>query len=353
MGRALLIWCSNNSRAEAVLARVAIDSTVPLILVDSGNSWVSSSRISKSVPVIHRQFGPITKTEILQIVAEATSITQCSVLVLAPTSEYLLDFLSTENIPQIHTTSHSKFSYRELSSKYNMTKYFADKELLPVPNVIASPSRKETFVAKPKFNCEQGQTLKPIIVDSDESFSEFLKIQDKYFCQEFVSPPSYYWCGYRRKNGYIVSYFQKNLAQVSGGGSIIAAQLSDPPNAASLDCVLRTFLNDIAFEGPLMVEFRSDRMLFIELNPRFWGPVLLSTSLKQNPISEFFKDQFHIEPNLSFFRNFKGRYIVPSLFQNSFKIDYLSSTREEISQLQFFTNALKSEVAINLLGGAW
>jgi hypothetical protein len=123
-----------------------------------------------------------------------------------------------------------------------MAEYFRHNRIIKTPLDGPSVLLQKEFVAKPKFNVMDGKVLKPFKVDGAKSLDLFNGLINSYFPQEYISPPSFYWCAYRSKTGKICSYFQRNLLQEDNGGSIVSAELGSPPNDIQLKFSVENFL---------------------------------------------------------------------------------------------------------------
>jgi hypothetical protein len=116
----------------------------------------------------------------------------------------------------------------------------------------------------------------------------------------------------------VVDYFQRNLVQRPGGDSIVLATRDEPPAADALRAELRALLARVEFVGPAMVELRGTPPRFIELNPRFWGPLLLdafSGDTEGAILDAFLRDQVGVgyRPFLTAAERASARlYLVPS-----------------------------------------
>jgi hypothetical protein len=353
MKNGLFIWWSNNSRAESILARIAMDSGLPLGIVISESRFPPAPQILKYAHTYDRVFSETSPTEFESFASKFASDSGCDRVVIAPTSEYILDLISKFKSTIFETPISSNLQYRNISSKSYMAEYFSQSGILKTPLEGPSVLLHREFVAKPKFNVMDGYVLKPFKVDSDKSRDIFNGLTSTYFPQEYISPPSFYWCAYRSKTGKICSYFQRNLLQEDNGGSIVCAELGGPPNANQLKFSLENFLERINFLGPMMIELRGSEQKFIELNPRFWGPLLLSLNLQINPVEAFFEDMFDTQPNLSAFQRLDRTYTVPSLMRAQ---NQIVNVAEEI-QTYRSKNSIKFDVSPGIdfsqLGGHW
>ena len=353
MKNGLLIWWSNNSRAESVLARIAMDSGLPLGIVISETRYPPAPQILKYAHIYYRVFSETSLTEIESFASKFATDSESDRIVLAPTSEYILDLISEFRSAIFEVPISSDLPYRNLSSKSFMAEYFSHNRIIKTPLDGPSVLLQKEFVAKPKFNVMDGKVLKPFKVDGAKSLDLFNGLISSYFPQEYISPPSFYWCAYRSKTGKICSYFQRNLLQEDHGGSIVSAELGSPPNDIQLKFSLENFLERINFLGPMMIELRGSEQKFIELNPRFWGPLLLSLNLPSNPVRACFEDIFDTQPNLTAFQRLDGTYIVPILMHGDNQIVNVADDIQTYHSRGSFENTISAGMDFSQLGGHW
>ncbi|MET0384048.1 MAG: hypothetical protein ABW032_11560 [Burkholderiaceae bacterium] len=136
-------------------------------------------------------------------------------------------------------------------------------------------------VLKPRVNVIGGRVLYPIICADEEKLARALADPDlrpdEWFAQEFIDGQSRYLCAYLAADGRRAWFWQDNLLQQPGGKSIVLARTGLPP---AFDT--ERFLDGLAalgYRGPLMMEIIEDPdggLHYIEINPRFWGPLQLA-----------------------------------------------------------------------------
>lgn len=352
----LLVWWVTNTRAAAVLIQRALETGVPVGIVVAPNSPPLGLRALREAHIIRTDSIPVLREDFESIMERVFDSTQATSLVIAPTSEFLTDFLDGylgSNRSIINPVRASK-SYRELSSKRFQADFFGNLPMGRSPLDVDAELSDSNFIAKPFFNVYGDATLKPFLVNDDVSRSRFESNKDLFFAQERISPPSFYVCGYRASGGEIVSYIQQNLAQEKNGGSMALATLSVDPQESQLENMVRNAVVDLDFFGPFMCEFRGSPPRFIELNPRFWGPLILSQASGMSVVDEFLKDWFlEFSPKQeSVFSREITLYSVPKLMGAPSELDWLAPTSETesllaISENKDYLNVLKE------LGGDW
>lgn len=354
-----MIWWSTNTRAAAVLAELSHASQLPTFLVvDPEVPPPTRSILQKSV-VVERRRRPATAKDFTSLLAIGLSQCRVDQMVLAPTSEYLLDALRSAraHLPSnvVHVLPTSTEDYGLLSSKT----YFTHLHPLPasqLPDDLKGTPAEMPFVAKPTMNVVGGETLKPFLVSDLASFGRFDSHRDAFFPQSFVAGGSVYWCGYRARNGEVTSYYQRNLLQQSGGGSIARATfLNDDEVGDGYRAIASRILKQLAavdFRGPFMVEMRGYPPRFIELNPRFWGPLLLAESARTQVVPAYFHDNFGIEmsrsPNIPTSRS----YVVPSLVREAVPVDWSLDEGARGNTQQICEDSVQDWQS-ETLGGQW
>ena len=184
--------------------------------------------------------------------------------------------------------------YKNISDKYSFS-LLCKAASIDVPDEYASPIDINTrFVAKPKayFN-KEGVALSPVLIFTNEDKQAFLSRYnpDDFYYQEYVEGESLYLLYYFDRLGHVYKYSQKNLAQQSGGKSIIAAVSSDVHDSELSSLYENLFLEQ-KFFGFVMVEIRKngDKSYMIEANPRFWGPSQLFVDAHKNFFEAFLCD---------------------------------------------------------------
>src|SRR3546814_3609722 len=116
-----------------------------------------------------------------------------------------------------------------------------------------------------------------------------------YLYQEDGKGESLYLLFYlSQKEGCDVTWSQRNLIQQPGGKSMLLAEPSsfhDSETAARIVEALR----DANFHGLGMVEFirAHDRDIFIEMNPRIWGPAQFCLDQAQPLLQAFIGEALH------------------------------------------------------------
>lgn len=299
---------------------------------------------------------PILRKDFESVIERVFASTRASSLIVAPTSEFLTDFLDGYSASKglIINPVRATRTYREISSKRFQADFFGKSPVGKSPLDVDTDQPDSDFVAKPLFNVYGDSTLKPFLVNDEVSRRRFARSKDLFFAQEYISPPSFYVCGYRASDGKIVSYVQKNLAQEKNGGSIALATVVAGYQESQLENVVRNAIIALDFFGPFMCEFRGSPPRFIELNPRFWGPLILDQASGLIVVDAFLRDWFlEFSPKeKSVFSREITSYYVPKLLEAPSELDWLVPTSDgrrllAVSENENYLKMLKD------LGGDW
>lgn len=184
--------------------------------------------------------------------------------------------------------------YRSLSDKGCSGSIIHEMTGLTSPAVQPPGRWGSPCVLKPKHNVMNGKTLYPIFCNAPDELAtalEKIEIED-WFSQEWVEGQSLYLCAYLDKAGYFDCYWQENLLQQPGGKSIVLARSTVNPGIDV--AALMAGLHSKGYFGPFMMEIMRDRcgrLFYIEVNPRFWGPLNLSLKVCPGLLNRFAVDQ--------------------------------------------------------------
>jgi len=354
--RFLLIWWVTNTRAAAVLIQRALEAKVPVAIVVAPNSPPLGLRARSDAHIIRTESTPVLREDFENIMKRVFDSTRATSLIVAPTSEFLTDFLDgylgskSSIINPVRATK----SYREISSKRFQADFFSKSTVGRSPLDVDPEQSGSDFIAKPFFNVQGDTTLKPFLVNDDVSRSRFESNKEIFFAQEKIPPPSFYVCGYRASDGRVISYVQQNLAQEKNGGSMALATLVSGSQESQLENMVRDAMITLDFFGPFMCEFRGNPPRFIELNPRFWGPLILNQASGMSVVDAFLRDWFveFSSDQESVFSSETTTYSVPKLLQSPSELDWLAPKSETGSLLAMSESSLYLNV-LKELGGDW
>jgi hypothetical protein len=135
-------------------------------------------------------------------------------------------------------------------------------------------------VLKPNTNLLNKKTEYPRICPDESSLKNAIVqiSKEDWFCQDWIEGQSYYFCSYIDQFGNWDGFWQENLLQQPNGKAMIFARSCNNPGVDVAG--LMKGLHKFGYFGPLMMEVIVDNLnniYFIEINPRFWGPLDLCT----------------------------------------------------------------------------
>jgi hypothetical protein len=359
--KALLVWWFTNKRAGAVLAARAVELGIKVVIVAGESDKSLGPFLRENCLILLRELEAFDEKKFELLLDEMKYLLGVEQIMIAPTSEYLQHKISqSTSFTQQLFSPMSNVNYKLLSSKSWSTNFVSDFSEIETPRELTHKGLTPPFVLKPIENVHGENTLKPLLINHQKILEKATALPnfEFFFPQEYVPPPSFYWCGYRSKNGEISFYWQQNIVQQSHGGSMVLAKLKEPRNAEHLAKQIELLLVRLEYVGPLMVEFRGPKLTFIEWNPRFWGPLLLSQARGLNVVDSFLSDwfgPFQEKVKNSCFNFDLGDYYVPSLLvESSIVVNLLADT-----ELSVKANKIEAPIPeeyfniIKKIGGDW
>ncbi|MDO1527790.1 hypothetical protein QMK61_03010 [Fulvimonas sp. R45] len=219
--------------------------------------------------------------------------------VLLPSTEYFNAFLFRHrtdiegmgcDIPLVEAPL-----YGRLTNKSSATRLFSSYGIAVPSERSFQPGLEAPIVAKPNRNlADSGGSLYPQLLLSPFQITAFLANHDPadYFFQEFITGESLYFFFYLpRCGGPAVVWSQRNLLQQPNGKSMLMAEPAYFHQSGTASRILK-ILRDQAFWGLGMVEVIRDngRDVFIEMNPRIWGPIQFCIDQGQPLLQAFVGD---------------------------------------------------------------
>jgi hypothetical protein len=226
-------------------------------------------------------------------------------LVALPSTEYLNTFLLQHRreieamdceIPLVDASL-----YMQLTQKGSAANFFSSAGL-SVPHEVHMPLiREQPVVAKPIRNVSaSGKSLYPHLLDTQAQLEKFLIEHDvkDYFFQERVWGDSLYLLFYlSQKEEHEFLWSQRNLLQQPDGKSMLLAEPFTFHKSTTASRIVQT-LRHAGFHGLGMVEVirTPDREVFIEMNPRIWGPVQFCLDQGQDLLQAFIGEALHGNP---------------------------------------------------------
>ena len=293
--KAFLIFSGTNDRAWTTLAHFFVANDVPFFIVARSRADICFQTGYCSHVILTRETQRIEKEDIEKI-GLALRKRGVAHAVICPTSEYVnlfyfknLHWFQRENM---ELATGSENSYSILTNKKRAYNHFEGGELRLAkemsPNQLSFPC-----VAKPRKTFLNSKIVYPRFLRTPEDFAQLCSENDvkAYFFEEYLDGESYYLCLYRSADGRIAKYSQKNLAQQPEGKSIVAA-IPDNLHKTPIGEYAVERIIASGFHGPAMVElyFFDGEWYFIEVNPRFWGPLRLSLFCEPQLIALFVED---------------------------------------------------------------
>lgn len=276
--KSLLLFSGSNPRAIITLCRFLTRFSVQFSIVSSGHDDAIYQTAYKSKVRLERQDRTLS-IELFKNVAKVCE----GPLVYCPTSEFLNTFVLDNRADLeaigIESGLPSKQSYCVLTGKRSSQAVFASLPNTRIPTEYDVASAVAPCVLKPKRNVVLDRVLYPILCKDHNELQFALNFVDRtnYFAQQFIEGKSYYICGYISRSGKWVCYWQENLIQQPDGKSMVFARSCTNPGLDESAFFLA--VASTGYHGPIMSEFirSGDTLYYIETNPRFWGPLELST----------------------------------------------------------------------------
>jgi hypothetical protein len=169
--------------------------------------------------------------------------------------------------------------YAELTSKSSSPKVVEKLIGLVAPPELSMNNLQAPCVLKPRINVDDGKVHYPILCATDEELEKVLEDCDsqRWFAQRWIDGQSYYLCAYITSSGRYAHFWQQNLLQQPGGKSIVLARTVPNPGLPTEPLFLG--LIEKKYHGPFMMEViqgKTGDFYYIEINPRFWGPLQLA-----------------------------------------------------------------------------
>lgn len=278
MARRFLLFSGHNDRAVVALCRFFFQTGLPFCIVSSGRSDLIHDTTWNDHVIFNRLDHVIDVAWLRQLANDSPDA-----LIYCPTNEFLNDFLLVHRDElrgctlEIGLPERAMYDMLTSKSQSQETITALCPELrLPSPQDIRTPHAP--CVLKPIQNVASGRVLYPLLCPTPTELTHALTGLDRsrYFAQDFIMGQSLYLCAYLARDGRVASFWQTNLMQQPGGKSIVLAQPSTNPGLD--EARLFAGLHQRGYHGPFMMEvIASDAGLYyIEINPRFWGPLQLA-----------------------------------------------------------------------------
>ncbi|HGY55158.1 MAG TPA: hypothetical protein ENK44_05630 [Caldithrix abyssi] len=304
MEKAFIIFSGYNTRAiTSFCRRLTVLGRPFYIIAANKNDFIFYTAYKKNVFAI-RSEKELVWDELKTIFHKLQKTVPQNDFILCPSSEYLNHYALRHqaqfaefniNIPLVDLTVYDK-----ITNKYSFST-LCKKKGLDIPKRLRKISEnKIPFVAKPKKNIGQGNTLYPHLILCKNDYDIFMKNEstEQYYFEEFLSGgESYYLLFYISPFGKNISFSQKNILQQAGGKSIVYAIPADIHNQPISNQYV-TILRQSGFWGLIMIELKKmgEQYVMIEANPRLWGPSQLFVDNNQPLFDAFIHETTTNEP---------------------------------------------------------
>ena len=291
--RTALIFSGYNQRAVIALCRYFKSIDQRFVIVSSGIEDPIYLTDYKNNVVLERT----DKTLTIELFFKISNLHDDK-LVYCPTSEFLNMFV-LENADSfqkigIATGMPTKESYEKITNKWSSQELFKNLDHIKIIEPVELDKAQVPCVIKPYKNVILNRVLYPFICYSQDFLKEVKeKInRNEYFGQKFIDGQSYYFCAYLSKNGSFKGYWQENILQQPDGKSIVLAKACNNPGLN--EDALMNIIYKVGYFGPLMIEFilENDNFYFIEINPRFWGPLQLANDVNPQILDAYLEEWF-------------------------------------------------------------
>ncbi|HEX5356543.1 MAG TPA: hypothetical protein VFW93_10005 [Aquabacterium sp.] len=299
--RRFLLFSGHNDRAVVALCRFFEQARLPFVIVAAGAAD-AIHRTRWAEQVVFNRLDPLVTVSWLRMLADSLG----GELVYCPTTEFINHFVLNHRADLsdsgLHIGLPEQAIYEQLTGKHSsqalMTSLCADLQL---PGTQPEGQWHAPCVLKPHENVSQGRVRYPLLCRTDADLQQALHGLDRqaYFAQDFITGQSHYLCGYLARDGEFASFWQVNLMQQGGGKSIVLARPCANPGLDELNLFQR--LHARGYHGAFMLEVIASqrRLYYIEVNPRFWGPLQLALDVCPDILRLFARDQGFDTPTIT------------------------------------------------------
>ena len=292
---AAVLFSGHNERAVFTLCRFLANAGQPFHIVSSGHEDMIY-RTSWSSRVIWQRTSASLDLPLMATIHDAVR-RQGHVPALCSTSEYLNRYA----LEQQHSMRKQGWHWMLPRSEVYMA--LSDKSSSPAlmhtlvgiapPPLQPVGSWQAPCVLKPVRNILHGRVRYPVLCRTTSELQVAMAEanEDDWFSQEWIEGQSHYLCAYLDSHGGWEAFWQKNLIQQPNGKSIVLATTGSNPGL-DVDRLMRE-LHLLGYRGPFMMEIIEDgrgRLHFIEVNPRFWGPLELCRRALPALLQRFLND---------------------------------------------------------------
>ena len=277
MAPTFLLFSGHNERAVVTLCRYFTAAGLPFVIASAGADD-AIHRTAYASRVVFERTDRAVDVGLFAHLAQGHG----GALTYCPTTEFINDFVlrhrSVLAATGLRIGLPPRGVYELLTGKESSPAALAGVPgLRQIPCMPVSDARAPC-VLKPVQNVQGGRVDYPLLCPDAKALDEARAQIDvsRYFAQPFVRGQSFYFCAYLGTDGGHVGYWQENLLQQPGGKSIVLARTCANPGLD--EAALCRRLAALGFHGPFMMELigNADGLHYIEINPRFWGPLQLA-----------------------------------------------------------------------------
>lgn len=291
MERTFLLFSGHNDRAVIALCRYFSVAGLDFSIIASGRDDFIHRTAYRDRVILERSDRGINVALFRKVLA-----TQEKLFLYCPTTEfinsYLLDHAVDLDGLNIEVGLPDAEVYRRVTGKKSSQILVDDLRGLKIPEDFPLSMVTAPCVLKPLVNLAAGEILYPWLCQTSGDLAHALSVIDTslYFAQEYIDGQSYYLCGYIDRSGRHCSYWQKNLLQQANGKSIVLAV--EHANPGFDENAFFSRLQSVGYHGPVMMEVIAHEgdFYYIEINPRFWGPLQLGLDACPGMLDLFVRD---------------------------------------------------------------
>lgn len=286
MDGVFVLFSGHNDRAVITLCRFFNRFRIPFLIICSSGTdaiastdWSSASLLSR----IDRALDVALFDVVMQVVKNTFGANAGPIY--CPTTEFMNQFVLEERTELLRLgwkiMLPSSEIYREVTNKVTSKDVVKRLTGITAPAELPWTDLKAPCVLKPIENILGDKVYYPRLCHTDSELKKALGEIDTqfWFAQSWIDGQSYYLCAYITLDGRYAHFWQQNLLQQPGGKSIVLARTISNPGMP-----VDPFFQELVaagYRGPLMLEIIIDaagKSNFIEINPRFWGPLQLALS---------------------------------------------------------------------------
>ena len=292
MGKRFLIFSGHNDRAVVALCRFFAATDLPFSIIASGRQDAIHRTIWAAQVILNR-LDAVVSLDWMCALGDQRS----GPWIYCPTTEFINAFV-LDNLEVLQGSGWEfslpdKALYEGLTGKLSSQAMIGSmKSGLLMPALQSMAFAHAPCVLKPIANVSGGRVLYPLLCRTADELVQALAGLDPtdYFAQDFIEGQSHYLCAHLSRQGEVAHFWQTNLMQQAGGKSIVLARSGVNPGVDTTALLSR--LVALGYHGPFMMEVIAapDGVYYIEVNPRFWGPLQLALDVCPKILTLFAQD---------------------------------------------------------------